>query len=78
MGGPTTPFRRCFSLGRIIVGAFAAARAPAPTDVGDVATMARALIGLRRVSLAILAAARAAVPVVVLHRCCGAPVCGPP
>eukprot|EP00969_Alexandrium_andersonii_P167214 7391443-Alexandrium_andersonii.AAC.1 len=74
MGGPVKPFLWAVGFDPVIYAVEVLAGGPAPTYVDDLAVLLRRLLGLRRASMAVLWAAKAAGLVVDLHHCRGAVV----
>eukprot|EP00969_Alexandrium_andersonii_P100830 4447728-Alexandrium_andersonii.AAC.1 len=72
MGGPAKPFLWAARFGPVIYAVEVLTGGPTPTYVGDLAVLLQRLLGLRRASMAVLEAAKAAGLVVDLHRCRGA------
>eukprot|EP00969_Alexandrium_andersonii_P135578 5997601-Alexandrium_andersonii.AAC.1 len=60
MGGPFKPFLWCIGFDPVVTAIVTATAAPAPTFADDLSSLVRTAIGLRRASLVIVAAARAA------------------
>eukprot|EP00969_Alexandrium_andersonii_P063767 2808435-Alexandrium_andersonii.AAC.1 len=60
MGGPIKPFLWCLGFDPVVAAVSVATVVPAPTFVDDLSSLVRTTIGLRRASLVIVAAAKAA------------------